>query len=127
MKRTTTEAIRNVLWRVYPDLRHIWLVDRTYDLPPLDLVEKLVTESKIFTLDLDDCDDYSLQSHAFVRLRNPHWAYGEVIGYLDVGIGEVVHAMNLTITAQGVRFYDAKEHKFYKPKEIDFKPFFVRM
>ncbi len=127
MKRTTTEAIRNVLWRVYPELRHIWLVDREYDIPPFDLVKVAVEKAGIFTLELHDCDDYSLQAHANVRLRNDRWACGEVIGYLNEGVDIFVHAMNIAITAQGVRFYDAKENKFYKPGELDYKPFFVRM
>ena len=104
MKKTSTEAIRNVLWRVYPDLRHIWLVDRGYELPDFDSVKALVEASGISALDLEDCDDYSLQSHAYVRMRNPKWAYGEVIGFLDEGMGEFVHAMNLAITAQGAYF-----------------------
>ena len=116
-----------MLWRVYPELRHIWLVDKEYQLPNFDDVVKVVEDSDIRNLTLHDCDDYSLHMHSHVRLRHERWAFGEIIGYLEEGIDIFVHAMNLVISAQGVYFYDAKEHAYYKPNEIDFKPFFVRM
>ncbi|GAF71563.1 unnamed protein product, partial [marine sediment metagenome] len=91
MKRASAESIRNVLWRVYPDLRHIWLVDRVFELPNEDDVRTLTTGAGIRTLDLEDCDDYALQMHAYARLRHEKWAFGEVIGYLSEGPLDTVH------------------------------------
>ena len=139
--KISTEYIRGLLKKTWPDLRQIWLTDPYYE--PLnynevkEIVEACSLKNFDFTNNIWDCDNYALQLHAKVqkyqydliksgKLNSKYsWAFGECIGFNDnIFSGKSVHAQNIAISDQVylIEPQDGTISTDYK----NYTPFFVR-
>jgi hypothetical protein len=132
MRIIHSSELRTIIKKQWPELLHVWLFDQTY--AAVDVETFLNYYSKIeempeFDFNKFDCDDFSLLTHARIKLIAskdlPHSiAFGEItVRREDIGD---VHNLNVLIS-------DDSKALLYEPQgEIfidgaNMKPFFLRM
>ena len=112
--KITSQEIRELLTKTWPNLEYIWLWDNTYWRVAPDTVTAALTASNVPSMDFDDrindCDDYGLQFLAECRRKRYfQWkqgnlpedqkfpvAIGFVFGDMFRGIGKL-HVANIAL------------------------------
>ena len=136
MEEISAKKVRGILRKQWPALKYVWVFDRRLSLLSYTDAENLLKNLRGFTqrfeYELFDCDDFSLVTNAFVKLRiakqhetyRYNWAFGEVMGE-QYGVG--VHMQNLFITDdEEVFYYDPQLRQIQRPDPHD-SAFFVRI
>ena len=122
--KITADEIRAKVSEAWPDLEYIWLWDKSFWQPPVQVVEDALKASNVPTMDFieefNDCDDFALQFVAETRRKRYfQWKQGNlpaeskfpiamafVFGDMFRGISKV-HAANLCFCQEGIYMIDA--------------------
>jgi len=99
----TSEAIREVLKDIWPQLSFVWLKNREFYAPPLHEIRTFLKKSKVDGIEFrkwnTECDYFALQLHAeakeYFKERGPA-TIGEAFGNMFHGIYEL-HQLNVGI------------------------------
>ena len=138
MKEVSAKTVRDILRKQWPELKYVWVFDRRVSLLSYadaeNILDNLQGFAQRFEYELFDCDDFSLVTNAFVKLKiaseretyKYNWAFGEVMGTTHLP-GQGVHIQNLFITDdEKVFYYEPQLRQIQRPDPHD-SAYFVRI
>ena len=122
-----SSEIKKQLLRHWPRLKHLWMTAREYHLPELEEIKDIVGRQEVrnipFRKNVFECEGYARALHSAVEqhwAKNMVWsapvAFGLCLGPRVETSIDPVHALNITITTEGVYLVEPQTYQVFKPK-----------
>ncbi len=140
METISSERLRMALNGLWPNLQMIWPTDPNYEVVPVKKLKEILNKCSVsgltFMGDVWDCDNFALQLHAKVQKHQydevlfgtaskTPWAFGECLGTRFRG-DEINHAINISITDNGVYLIEPQTNEIWKADKTSDKPYFIK-
>ena len=135
----TSKQIRKRLKKKWPQLKHVWLTDKSYLAVKQKEVQLVLHSWKDelvkfeYKPTVSECEEYALFLHAFVKLRqladrndDYNWAYGECINSQTLGF-EGSHSANIYLTHDKIFMVEPQTGAFWEANPDEDTPFFIKM
>jgi hypothetical protein len=132
MKVMTSKEIRDVLKAKWSKLKYVWLFDTRYCAVPESKFLGFangIGPLREFNAQSFDCDDFSLLTHAYVKLiASKELQFSIAFGEITTKYTNTneIHNLNILITeGNRVLLYEPQQKQFVTDEFV--KPFFVRI